>query len=150
MGDSQSGKADDLSESGCWWRCNMRMSLPTRCLWYAFCKMREGAWDFPQLLRITAVGLRSWERQSPLVKTRPVKDCATPGLLVQQKCSSGWVAVDFYRRKIYPDSTDWLHIGIDRSQTEHDMLFSSSSSWPNRLIFCNCSFSFGIIKTQPK
>ena len=67
-----------------------------------------------------------------------------------QKCPYRWVAVNFNKWKIHVESTDCLHVGLSGSLTEHDMAFWSSSSWPNQLSFCNCSFSLGIIKTQPK
>jgi hypothetical protein len=118
-----------------------------------FCRMEEADVGFSYIVQTHSCGVWSlrkdrkshWAYQSNLGQSRTVW-----GQAVGPMSPAGWVAVNFYTWKIHLDSTDWPHVGISRNQTDHDTVFSSSSSWPSQLIFCNCSFSFGIIKTQPK
>lgn len=126
---------------GAAWRCPYLLKFLV-CL----CRMKQEPWDFPLLLRITLVDLRSWE-------TNLIEFICSDWTIIaghRNVLIDEWQSISF-KWKIQVKSTDWLHVGLSGSLTEHDVAFwSSSSSWPNQLIFCNCSFSFGIIKTQPK
>lgn len=102
-------------------RGSMKMSLPVEVFGMSFVGWKQEPWDFPLLLRITLVDSRSWERQkislSSSVQTGTVKGCWP------QKCPYRWVAVNFNKWKIHVKSTDWLHVGLSGSLTEHDVAF---------------------------